>query len=188
MATTAATTAPKRPMPLYSPKVGEPIHAYGVAHGSNSLRRGLRARDRAVIDRALCILGSYLRGPADVFDNLDMVKKYLMLHLGGEPREHFAVLYLDSQHRGLAFERHFSGTITQAAVHPREIAFAALQHGASAVVLAHNHPSGNVKPSGADEALTHTLKQALALVDVRVLDHVIVGGVQALSMVEDGLI
>lgn len=183
----ATTRYQKHPTPLQKPKAGEPIRSYGLAHGSNSLRRGLRARERAVIDRALCILGSYLRGPGDVFDNTELVKKYLMLHLAGEPCEHFAVLYLDSQNRGLAFERHFSGTLMQTSVYPREIAFAALQHGAAAVVLAHNHPSGNVKPSRADEALTQTLKQALALVDVRVLDHVIVGGMHALSMAEKGL-
>jgi DNA repair protein RadC len=115
------------------------------------------------------------------------VKHYLMLHLAGEPCEHFAVLYLDSQNRGIAFERHFAGTLAQATVYPREIAFAALQHGAAAVVLAHNHPSGSVQPSRADEALTQTLKQALALVGVCVLDHVIVGGTRALSMAERGL-
>ncbi|MBV7458788.1 DNA repair protein RadC [Acidovorax sp. 94] len=187
MSTTAITRAPRRPAPLQSPKAGEPIRAYGLAHGSNSLRRGLRARERAVIDRALCILGSYLREPGDVFDSPDAVKHYLMLHLAGEPCEHFAVLYLDSQNRGIAFERHFAGTLAQATVYPREIAFAALQHGAAAVVLAHNHPSGSVQPSRADEALTQTLKQALALVGVCVLDHVIVGGTRALSMAERGL-
>lgn len=83
-------------------------------------------------------------------------------------------------------ERHFTGPITQVSVHSREIAFAALQQGASVVVLAHNHPSGNPAPSRADIELTQTLKQALALVDVRVLDHVIVGGCEALSMAERG--
>ena len=188
MVTTATTGATKRPTPLACPKTGEPIHAYGLAHGSNSLRRGLRTRERAVIDRALCILGAYLREPGGVFDGPGAVKQYLMLHLAGEPCEHFAVLYLDAQNRALAFERHSSGTLVQTHVYPREIVSAALQHRAAAVVLAHNHPSGSLQPSRADEALTHTLKQALALVDVRVLDHVIVGGTQALSMAEQGLI
>jgi len=116
------------------------------------------------------------------------VKQYLRLHLAAETCEHFAVLYLDAQNRGIAFERHFTGTLKQATVYPREIVAAVLRHEAAAVVLAHNHPSGNVRPSREDEALTVTLKQALALVDVRVLDHVIVGGGQALSMAEEGLI
>ena len=188
MATTVTTRAPKQPTRLQPPKAGEPIRAYGLAHGSHSLRRGLRARERAVIDRALDILGAYLREPGGVFDNPDAVKHYLRLHLAGEPCEHFAVLYLDSQSRDLAFERHLTGTIKQTSAHAREIAFAALRHGASGVVLAHNHPSGNVQPSQADESLTHALKQALALVDVRVLDHVIVGGTQAQSMAELGLV
>ena len=188
MTTTATTRAPKRPVPLPRPRAGESMHAYGVAHGSSSLRRGLRARESAVIERALEILGAYIRGPGDVFDSPDLVKRYLMLHLAGEPCEHFAVLYLDAQNRGIAFERHFSGTLTQTSVYPREIVYAALQHRAAAVVLAHNHPSGSLQPSRADEALTHTLKQALALVDVRVLDDVIVGGTQALSMAEQGLL
>ena len=82
----------------------------------------------------------------------------------------------------------FTGTLTQTSVYPREVAQAALRHNASAVILAHNHPSGIVKPSQADEALTNTLKQTLALVDVRVLDHVIVGSLRSLSMAEQGLI
>jgi DNA repair protein RadC len=178
----------KSPTPLRRPKVGEAVLAYGLVDGSNSFRQGLRARERAVIDRALGILGRYLRGPGDVFDSPDAVTQYLRLHLAAEPCEHFAVLYLDSQNRGIAFERHFTGTLTQTSVYPREIALAAMRHQAAAVVLAHNHPSGSVKPSRADEAVTQTLKHTLALIDVRVLDHVIVGGTQALSMAEKGLI
>ena len=98
------------------------------------------------------------------------------------------MLYLDSQNRGLAFERHFAGTLTQASVYPREIAIAALHHGAAAVILAHNHPSGSVQPSRADQALTQSLKTTLALIDVRVLDHIIVGSHQALSMAEKGMV
>lgn len=123
-----------------------------------------------------------------VFDSSDAVKNYLSLHIGCEPCEHFAVLFLDSQHRAIAFERMFVGTLTQTSVYPREVVLAALRHNAAAVVLAHNHPSGSVQPSRADEHLTQTLKTALAMVDVRVLDHVIVGGGNALSMAERGLI
>jgi DNA repair protein RadC len=102
--------------------------------------------------------------------------------------EHFGVLYLDNQNRLIAFEYHFTGTLTQASVYPREIVRAALAHHAAAVVLCHNHPSGAVIPSRADEALTQTLKAALSLVDVRVLDHVIVAPGASFSMAERGLI
>ncbi len=178
----------KRPAARPRLKAGESIPAYGVADGVRSFRQGLRARERGVIDRALGILGCYLRGPGSVFNDPDAVKNYLALQLGGEPCERFGVLYLDNQHRGIAFEILFTGTLTQTSVYPREVVQAALQHGAAAVVLAHNHPSGNVQASKADMALTQDLKSVLALVDVRVLDHVIVGGGNALSMAECGLL
>ena len=188
MVTTLATAPTKKPIALRRPKAGEALPAYGLPHGSGSLRAGLRARDRAVVDRALSILGSYLRTSGSAFDSPDIVKDYLRLQLAGEPCEHFAVLYLDSQNRGLAFERHFSGTLTQTSVYPREIVTAALKHQASAVVLAHNHPSGSVEPSNADVALTQSMKHALALVDVRVLDHIIVGRRATFSFIENGLL
>ena len=119
---------------------------------------------------------------------LRAVKHYLQLHLAAKGHEVFAVLFLDSQNKLLAMEELFRGTLTQTSVYPREVVIRALHHSAAAVVLAHNHPSGSVQPSRADEALTHTLKAALALVDVRVLDHIIVGPGQALSMAETGLI
>ena len=97
------------------------------------------------------------------------------------------MLFLDAQNRLLAMEEMFRGTLTQTSVYPREVALRTLHHQASAVVLAHNHPSGTVQPSAADESLTNTLKAALALLDVRVLDHIIVGPGQALSMAERGL-
>ncbi len=123
-----------------------------------------------------------------VFEAPDSVKRYLQLHLAGRPHEVFAVLFLDSQHRLIALEELFRGTLNQTSVYPREVVQRALHHHAAALVLAHNHPSGSVEPSRADEALTKTLKAALALVDVRVLDHVIVGPGQALSMAERGLV
>lgn len=165
-----------------------PIPAHRGPDGVASFRHGLGEPERAVIDAALAILGRHLREPGKVFESPDAVKKYLRLHLAGERRELFAVLYLDSQHRVIAFETPFAGTLTQTSVHPRELVRAALAHEAAAVVLAHNHPSGTVTPSRADEALTKTLKSALGLVDVRVLDHVIVGGDEALSMAEKGLL
>ena len=137
---------------------------------------------------ALAIVGRTLRGPSVSLPNLDAIKEYLRLALGGERVERFGVLYLDVQNRAIAFEIAFNGTLTQTSVYPREIVHAAIAHGAVAVVLAHNHPSGSTHPSRADEALTQTLKAGLALIDVRVLDHVIVDGTEALSMAEQGLL
>jgi DNA repair protein RadC len=182
------TTAIRKRRVLRHPKAGEALPVYGTAELSHSFLLGLRARERATIERALAILGSWMTEDRDVFDSTDLVKRYLQLQIGCEPCEHFAVLFLDSRHRAIAFERMFVGTLTQTSVYPREVVLAALRHNASAVVLAHNHPSGSVQPSRADEALTQTLKTSLAMVDVRVLDHVIVGGGNALSMAERGLI
>ena len=183
---TANSTA-KRPAARPRVKAREAAAAYGVPDGVLSFRHGLRARERSTIDRALEIIGRVLCA-REVFTTPDAVKNYLQLHLAGEQCEHFGVLYLDSQNRLIAFEHHFTGTLTQTSVYPREILRAALAHHAAAVVLCHNHPSGTVTPSRADEALTQTLKGVLALVDVRVLDHVIVAPGQALSMAERGLV
>ena len=185
----SATNTPKT-RPLRRPKAGEALPVYGLAGelGSGDWLRTLRARDRATVQRALAVLGAELADGRDVYDSPGMVKAYLQLHLGGEPVEHFAVLFLDAQNRFLAFERIFTGTLTQTSVYPREIVQAALRHRAAAVILVHNHPSGSVQPSRADEALTSTLITTLARVDVRVLDHVIVSAVAASSMAELGLV
>lgn len=122
-----------------------------------------------------------------VFHTPDAVKHYLQLQLAHKNHEVFAVLFLDNQNRMLAMEELFRGTLSQTSVYPREVVMRALHHQAAAVVLSHNHPSGSVQPSRADEHLTQTLKASLALVDVRVLDHIIVGQGQALSMAEQGL-
>lgn len=124
----------------------------------------------------------------EVFADPNAVKHYVQLHLGGKAHEVFAVLFLDAQNRLIAMEELFRGTLSQTSVYPREVVLRALHHQAAAVVLAHNHPSGSTEPSKADESLTHTLKAALALVDVRVLDHVIVAPGMALSMAERGLV
>ncbi len=123
-----------------------------------------------------------------VFDTPDAVKHYLQLHLSTRAHEVFAVLFLDVQNRLIALEEMFKGTLTQTSVYPREVVLRALHLQASAVVLSHNHPSGSVQPSRADEMLTQTLKTTLALIDVRVLDHVIVAPGEALSMAERGLL
>jgi len=124
----------------------------------------------------------------EAFHTPDAVKQYLQLQLAHKNHEVFAVLFLDSQNRLLAMEELFRGTLSQTSVYPREVVMRALHHQAAAVVLSHNHPSGSVQPSRADEALTQNLKASLALVDVRVLDHIIVGQGQSLSMAEQGLL
>ncbi|MBO9677501.1 MAG: DNA repair protein RadC [Acidovorax sp.] len=166
----------------------------GLLHASSDdLRRikGLgpakRAELLAVVELARRALAQQLR-EREVFGSPQAVKQYLQLHLAAKGHEVFAVLFLDSQNRLIALEELFRGTLTQTSVYPREVVLRALHHQAAAAVLAHNHPSGNVQPSRADEALTQTLKTTLGLIDVRVLDHVIVAPGAALSMAEAGLL
>ncbi len=116
------------------------------------------------------------------------VRDYLRIHFAGREHESFVALFLDAQHRVIAIEELFRGTLTQTSVYPREVVKASLHHNAAAVIFAHNHPSGMAEPSRSDELLTTALKQALALVDVRVLDHFIVAGMEVLSFAERGLI
>ncbi len=144
-----------------------------------------RSQLLAVLELARRAVGQQLR-ERPAFDSVDAVKQYLQLHLARRGHEVFAVLFLDAHQRLIAMEELFRGTLAQASVYPREVVVRALHHGAAAVVLAHNHPSGLVHPSGADESLTQALRAALALVDVKVLDHMIVGPGQALSMAERG--
>ncbi|MDQ0083892.1 MULTISPECIES: DNA repair protein RadC [Variovorax] len=141
----------------------------------------------AVLELARRAMGERLKERA-VFDSPGAVKQYLQLHIGSCSYEVFAVVFLDVQHRMIALEEMFRGTLTQTSVYPREVVTRAIHHQAAAVVLAHNHPSGNIEPSRADESLTQTLRAALALVDVRVLDHIIVSPGQSFSMAERGLL
>jgi DNA repair protein RadC len=135
-------------------------------------RRALRER----LDR-----GSALSSPQAVRD-------YLRLKLQHRPHEVFGVVFLDAQNRVLAVEELFRGTLTQTSVYPREVVKRALAHNAAAVIFAHNHPSGIAEPSRSDEALTIALRQALALVDVKVLDHFVIGSETAMSFAERGLL
>ena len=146
-----------------------------------------RAELLAVMEMARRALAQQLAA-APVFDSPGRVKDYLGLQLAGRQQEVFAVLFLDGQHRLLRLEEMFHGTLTQTSVYPREVLRRALTLNAGAVVLAHNHPSGVAEPSRADEYLTQTLKTALQLIDVRVLDHIIVGQGQVVSMAERGLL
>jgi DNA repair protein RadC len=116
------------------------------------------------------------------------VRDYLRLTLGALPNEVFICIWLDAQHRAIRFEQAFQGTLTQTSVYPREIVKSALASNAAAVIFAHNHPSGIAQPSQADELLTRNLRDALALVDVKVLDHFVIAGRQALSFAERGLL
>ncbi|MEK8045286.1 RadC family protein [Ideonella margarita] len=145
-----------------------------------------RAELAAVIEMARRALAQQLeRGP--VFDSPARVKEFVALRLGGQQREVFGVIYLDSQHRMLEWCELFHGTLTQTSVYPREVVRQAMALNAGAVILAHNHPSGLAEPSRADEHLTQALKGALAMVDVRVLDHLVVGAGCVVSLAERGL-
>lgn len=155
------------------------------------LLRGLgparRAKLVASLELARRTLAESL-GSRDVLQSPADVKAFLRLTLQARDRECFVVLFLDAQHRVLASEELFSGTLTQTPVYPREIARRALEHNAAAVILAHNHPSGLAEPSRADEQLTELVRVALATVDVKVLDHIVVGLGTATSFVERGLL
>jgi DNA repair protein RadC len=141
----------------------------------------------ATIELARRSLGEQLRAGA-ALTSPGAVRDYLRLALGGREHEVFVCLWLDAQHRVVSMQEPFRGTLTQTSVYPREIVKAALAANAAAVIFAHNHPSGVAQPSQADELLTRNLKEALALVDVKVLDHFIVAGSQAISFAERGLL
>jgi DNA repair protein RadC len=146
-----------------------------------------RAEVVAVLEIARRALAQQLAATA-VFDRPQAVKDYLALQLRGLPHEVFVVLFLDSQQRLLAMEEMFRGTLAQTSVYPREVVKRALAINAGAVILAHNHPSGLAEPSRADEFLTQSLRNALQLVDVRVLDHLVVGADSVVSFAERGLL
>jgi DNA repair protein RadC len=145
-----------------------------------------RAELLAVMEMARRALAQPLQ-QAPVFETPATLKDYVALHLGGRAYEMFAVLFLDTQHRLLKLEEMFQGTLAQTSVYPREVVRRALALNASAVVVAHNHPSGVAEPSRADVYLTQSLQAALALVDMRLLDHLVVGQGHVLSMQEQGL-
>ena len=146
-----------------------------------------RAEIVAVLELARRALACQLQEKT-IFSNPQAIRDYLQLQLGSREHEVFAVLFLDASHRLIVLEEMFRGTLTQTSVYPREVVVRALTLNAANVVLAHNHPSGTAQASRADEAITQTLKAALALIDVRVLDHFIVTRTAAVSMAEMGLI
>lgn len=140
-----------------------------------------------IIEVASAILKSGLiRG--ECLNSPKIAGEYARTQLGALEHEVFASLFLDNRHQLIAFEKLFTGTINSASVHPREVVKRTLEHNAAAVIFAHNHPSGIAEPSSADESLTRHLKAALALIDVRLLDHVVVSALETTSMSERGLI
>ena len=144
--------------------------------------------ERSLIQRALKTLDRHLHEPGVAFISTHAAREWLILNMAGLEREEFRVLYLNNQNQLIAGETLFTGTINRTEVHPREVIKRALYHNAAAVVLAHNHPSGEVTPSKADRLITERLVQALGLVDIRVPDHLIVGGSQVFSFAEHGLL
>ena len=147
-----------------------------------------KANDDEVIQRALTILQGRLSSPGQAINSPQDLKNFCILNLADREHEVFSLIFLTSQHAVIGYEAMFRGTLAQTSVYPREVVKAALERNAAAVVLVHNHPSGMPEPSRADEHLTQVLKQALALIDVRVLDHIIVGGMSTVSFAERGLL
>jgi len=140
-----------------------------------------------ILDLAASILRERFSRDTPISNPKDAAR-FLQLELGRLERKEFAVLFLDDRHRMIGFERMFRGTVDGATVHPREVVKRALAVNAAAVIFAHNHPSGVSEPSRADENLAKRLKDAMALVEVRVLDHLIVAGMETVSLAERGLI
>jgi DNA repair protein RadC len=138
------------------------------------------------IREALTLLERQLREPGVPFLSTSATRDWLRLNLAGQEREMFVVLFLDNQHQLIAHETPFTGTLSHTEVHPREVVKAALKHNAAAVIVAHCHPSGLAEPSQADRRVTERLKQALDLVDIRLPDHLVVGGMDIVSFAERG--
>ncbi|MBL5926075.1 RadC family protein [Enterobacter asburiae] len=148
--------------------------------------RELAPADQLTVRKALTLLEGQLREPGAAFNSSHAVRDWLRLQLAKLERETFTALFLDNQHRLIAHETLFTGTISHTQVHPREVVKAALKHNAAAILVAHCHPSGNAEPSEADRRVTERLKQALDLVDIRLLDHLVVGGMDIVSFAERG--
>lgn len=154
-------------------------------------RKGVGDSKYVVLQAALeigqrCLAQRLVRG--EPLTSPDRARTFLQGKLQDLPHELFCCLYLDTKHRVIRFEELFRGTIDGASVHPREVVRCALKHNAAAVIVAHNHPSGVAEPSAADNALTCRLQEALAMVDIRLLDHLVVGDGEVVSFTERGLL
>jgi DNA repair protein RadC len=145
------------------------------------------ANEQRVIRRALLIVEKYQRQPGETFTSTSFTKTWLQIYMAHQEREVFIVMYLDNQHCLLGRETLFTGTLSHTEVHPREVVKSALKHNAAAVILAHNHPSGTTEISQQDKHVTQRVMKALALVEVRVLDHLVVGN-EVVSFAELGLL
>lgn len=166
-------------MRLHKLRAGETPGTYLIDPPQEALTEHDILRMAHQIARQRFIKGRVLHSPQSVFDHLQVL-------LQDQPHEVFALLLLDTRHRVIRFEPLFRGTLDSAAVYPREVAKTALHHNAAALILVHNHPSGDPTPSRADEALTQTLYQALRLIGVTLLDHIVVGREGCVSLVEQG--
>lgn len=160
-----------------------PLHAIQTSHPAQPAPSPYAER---TVRRALRLLEQQLREPGAAFTSTAAVRDWLRLQLATQAREMFLALYLDNQHRLIAHEALFAGTVNRAEVHPRELLKSALLHNAAAVIVAHNHPSGHAEPSRTDQQLTTTLKDILTVVDIRLLDHLVVGGMDIVSFAERG--
>ena len=152
-------------------------------NGNYSIQSGTPSQ---IIELAASILESRIIG--ETLNSPEASTQFIQMKIGSLEHEVFMVVYLDNRHRVIAAEELFRGTINGASVHPREVVKETLKHNAAAVILAHNHPSGIADPSEADKRLTSRLKDALSMVDVRVLDHIIVSPDETFSMAERGLV
>ena len=167
------------------------LRALLLAERSRWTRKGLGPARYATVQAAVELARRHLQ--EELRSGLPLTTpqaafRFLQAQLRDRPYEVFCCLYLDNRHRLIAFEELFRGTVDCAQVHPREVLRQALLHNATALILAHNHPSGGLEPSPADEAITRRLKAGLSLMDMRVVDHVIVGGSQCYSFAEHGLL
>jgi DNA repair protein RadC len=163
-------------------RVAEPRFTFGWVTAA-----GVPVNDETLVDAALKIMaGQLVRG--DMLESPATTRRYLALRFANLEHEVFCCLFLDNRHRVIACDEMFRGTVDGASVHPREVVKQALAHNAAAVILAHNHPSGVAEPSQADELITLRLKDALGMVDIRVLDHLIVAGAKVTSLAERGVI
>ncbi|MEB4602842.1 RadC family protein [Raoultella ornithinolytica] len=147
---------------------------------------GLPPSAQQTIREALTLLECQLREPGASFTSSNAVRDWLRLNLATLEREEFTALFLDNQHRLIAHETLFTGTINHTQVHPREVVKAGLKHNCAAVIVAHSHPSGEAEPSQADRKITERLRAALELVEIRLLDHLVVGGMEIISFSERG--
>ncbi|MEG0102028.1 MAG: DNA repair protein RadC [Citrobacter sp.] len=146
----------------------------------------LAPSEQKTIRKALTLLKRQLREPGASFTSTTAARDWLRLQLATSEREEFTVLFLDNQHRLIAYETLFTGTLNQTQIHPREVVKSGLKHNCAAVIVAHCHPSGLAEPSNADRQVTTRLQQALELVDIRLLDHLVVGGMDIVSFSERG--